>query len=45
MLGLGKHFSWGGVHVKYVYQEATEVPIHNEGVEVQNLIVQVGYKF
>ena len=45
MCGIGKAFKWGGVHLKYVYQEATEVPIHNEGVTVQNLMMQVGYKF
>jgi len=45
MCSIGKHFKWGGVHLKYVHQEATEVPINNKGVTVENLIVQVGYRF
>ena len=43
--GLGKHYSWGDIKLQYVYQEATEVPIDNKGVKVQNIIAQIGYKF
>ena len=45
MLGVGKHFNDIDISVKYVYQEATEIPIHNENVKVENLILQVGYRF
>jgi hypothetical protein len=43
--GIGKHFSWGDIKLQYIYQEATEVPIDNKDVEVQNIVLQVGYKF
>jgi hypothetical protein len=45
MCGIGKHFEWGSLHLKYVYQEAEEIPLHNKGVEVQNIIVQAEYRF
>ena len=45
MIGVGKHFDDLDISVKYVYQEATEIPIHNENVKVENLILQVGYRF
>jgi len=43
--GIGKHFDWGDIKLQYIYQEATEVPINNKDVEVQNVVLQVGYKF
>ena len=43
--GIGKHFDWGDIKLQYIYQEATEVPIDNKGVEVENVVLQVGYKF
>jgi hypothetical protein len=45
MFGIGRHFQWGDIHLKYVYQEASEIPIHNNGVEVNNIILQLGYHF
>lgn len=45
MLGLGKHFGNFDITLKYVYQEATEIPIHNENVKADNFILQVGYHF
>jgi len=45
MIGLGKRINDLDISVKYVYQEATEIPIHNENVKVKNLIFQVGYRF
>ena len=43
--GIGKHFTWGDIKVQYVYQEATEIPINNKNVKVDNVVLQVGYKF
>ena len=45
MCGIGKHFERGDVHLKYVYQKASEIPIHNDNVKVQNIILQIGYHF
>lgn len=45
MIGVGKHFNDLDITVKYVYQEATEIPIHNQNVKVDNFILQVGYRF
>lgn len=45
MIGFGKHFGNMDLSVKYVYQEATEIPIYNPNVEVQNIILQLGYRF
>lgn len=45
MCGVGKHFQNGSVHLKYVYQKASEVPIHNDNVKVRNIIVQAAYRF
>ena len=45
MLGFGKHFGAADLTLKYVYQEATEIPINNENVKVQNIILQFGYRF
>ncbi len=45
MLGFGKHFGDIDLSLKYVYQEATEIPSHNPNVEMQNIIFQLGYRF
>jgi hypothetical protein len=45
MCGIGKHFEWGSVHLKYVYQKASEIPIYNNNVKIQNIILQAGYRF
>ncbi len=45
MLGIGRHFQWGNIQFKYIYQEASEIPIDNNGVEVNNIILQLGYHF
>jgi hypothetical protein len=45
MLDVGKHFGDVGVSLKYVYQEAEELPIHNDNVKAKNLILQVAYRF
>lgn len=43
--GIGKHFNWGDIKAQYIYQEATEVPINNKNVKVDNVVLEVGYKF
>jgi hypothetical protein len=43
MIGFGKHFDDIDIHVKYVYQKASEIPISNDNVKLQNVIVQLGY--
>ncbi len=45
MVGFGKHFDAIDVNLKYVYQESTETPTRNENVQIQNMIVQIGYRF
>jgi len=45
MVGFGKHFGAADLTLKYTYQEATEIPINNKNVEVQNIILQLGYRF
>jgi hypothetical protein len=45
MCGIGKKFNNTDINLKYVYQKATEIPIHNKNVKVQNIILQVAYKF
>ena len=45
MLGFGKHFGDLDLNVKYVYQKATEIPIHNDNVKVQNIGVVLRYRF
>ncbi len=45
MIGVGRHFGDVDLSVKYVYQEATEIPIHNDNVKVENVIFQLGYRF
>ena len=45
MLGLGKQFGKINAKLRYVYQMAEEIPIHNDNVEVQNLALQLRYAF
>ncbi len=45
MFGVGKHFGDLDVTLKYIYQEATEIPTQNENVKVKNVIFQLGYRF
>jgi len=45
MLGFGKHFGDMDINLKYVYQKATEIPIHNDNVKVQNVGVVLRYRF
>jgi len=40
MVGFGKHFADMDLNLKYVYQKATEIPIYNDNVIVQNVILQ-----
>ena len=44
MVGIGKHFGDLDITARYTYQEATEIPIHNENVKAENFILQVGYR-
>lgn len=45
MVGIGKHFGDLDLTLKYIYQSATEIPIHNEDVKVKNVMMQLGYRF
>jgi len=45
MAGIGKHIGAFDTMVKYIYQKATEVPIENRGVTVQNIKIELGYHF
>ncbi|MEA3434376.1 MAG: hypothetical protein U9R13_07305 [Campylobacterota bacterium] len=45
MIGFGKHFGAADLTLRYVYQEATEIPIHNENVKVQNVGLMLRYRF
>lgn len=45
MAGVGKHFEDMYFHLKYVYQEATEIPINNDNVKVNNIVLEWGYHF
>ena len=45
MVGAGKHFGDVDLTLKYVYQEATEIPINNDNVKVENIILQFAYRF
>jgi len=45
MAGIGKKLSNIDMQLRYVYQEATEIPIMNHHVTVQNLQLQLGYHF
>ena len=45
MFGFGRHFGNVDINLKYVYQKACEIPIHNDNVEVQNIGVVLRYHF
>lgn len=45
MAGAGKHFENFEIHAKYVYQRAKEVPLNNENVIIQNIILNATYHF
>lgn len=45
MFGIGKHFENVDVNVRYIYQNATELPINNDNVEVNNFTIQFAYRF
>jgi hypothetical protein len=45
MAGVGRHFGKFDIHLKYAYQEATELPRNNPDVNVNNFMVQFGYHF
>lgn len=45
MVGIGRHFEKIDLHLKYIYQEANEIPINNPDVKVDNIIFQLGYHF
>ncbi len=45
MVGFEKHFDAIDANLKYVYREATETPTRNENVQIQNMIVPIGYRF
>jgi len=45
MMILGKHFKSADVNLKYVYQNATEIPVKNENVHVRNIIMELAYHF
>ena len=44
-LGVGKSFANMVLRLQYIHQEATELPLNNQGVEVDNLRLIVNYKF
>ncbi|MBD3790342.1 MAG: hypothetical protein IE885_08305 [Campylobacterales bacterium] len=45
MCGIGRKFNDVDLQAKYVYQKATEVPINNSNIKVQNIIFQLSYSF
>ena len=45
MFGFGKHFGDVDLNVKYAYQRATELPIDNHNVKVQNIGLVLRYRF
>lgn len=45
MFGFGKHFGDMDLNLKYVYQKATEIPINNDNVKVQNIGLVLRYHF
>lgn len=45
MVGIGRHFEKVDLQLKYIYQEANEIPINNPDVKVDNIIFQLGYHF
>ena len=45
MIGLGRKFGAIDLKFKYIHQKATELPINNHNVKVQNFILQLNYRF
>jgi len=45
MVGFGKHFGDVDLNLKYVYQKASEIPINNDNVKVQNVGLVLRYRF
>ena len=45
MVGFGKHFGDVDLNLKYVYQNASEIPINNDNVKVQNVGLVLRYRF
>ncbi len=45
MFGIGSRFGKADLKLRYIYQEAIEVPIQNENVTLSNIILQFGYCF
>jgi len=45
MIGVGKHFDDVTVKLRYSYQKATELPIQNTNVKVENLMLRLQYSF
>jgi len=45
MFGFGKHFGDVDLNLKYVYQKASEIPINNDNVKVQNVGLVLRYRF
>ena len=45
MVGFGKHFGDVDLNLKYVYQNASEIPINNDNVKVQNVGLVLRYHF
>jgi hypothetical protein len=43
--GVGKKFGDIDITLKYIYQRATELPIHNKNVKVDNISVMMKYSF
>ncbi|MEA1952888.1 MAG: hypothetical protein U9O24_00660 [Campylobacterota bacterium] len=45
MFGVGRHFENIDINLKYIYQNATEIPISNRNVKVQNIGLIMRYSF
>lgn len=45
MVGFGKHFGAADLTLRYIYQEAIEIPIQNDNVKVQNIGLVLRYRF
>ena len=45
MAGIGKNISNFVVSLRYIYQEATELPMQNKDVKINNTVLSVKYKF
>jgi len=45
MCGVGKSYKWGSAKLRYIYQNATELPINNKNVKVKNISLELTKKF